>query len=100
MKSKNNFSLRGYCLRDSEDFNAYRNESNGPLVAPSLNSVSKANYRLNYKAGGNKGTISTRVRWDMAEFSDESIFLVSTCFMPNYKGLVHVWGILLGCLNG
>ena len=72
MKSKNNFSLRGYCLRDSEDFNAYRNESNGPLVAPSLNSVSKANYRLNYKAGGNKGTILTRVRWDMAEFSDES----------------------------
>jgi hypothetical protein len=33
------------------------------------------------------------------EFSDESTFLVPTCFMPNYKELVHVWNILLGCLK-
>jgi hypothetical protein len=44
MKSKNNFSLRGYCLLDSEDLSAYMNESKGALVVPNccineLNSV-------------------------------------------------------------
>ncbi|MFY9796329.1 MAG: hypothetical protein WAJ93_11615, partial [Candidatus Nitrosopolaris sp.] len=42
MKSKNNFNLRGYCLLDSEDFSAYMNESNGPLVFPGC-CISNAN---------------------------------------------------------
>lgn len=72
-KSKNNFSLRGYCLLASEDFSPYINESIGLVTETCLPCISDVIYVLYWRMGGNKGTILTRVRWNMAEFSDESI---------------------------
>ena len=47
-----------------------------------------------YKAGGNKGTRLTQVRWDMAEFSDESTFQdISRQLWHRFRsaaGAVHV----------
>jgi hypothetical protein len=44
MKSKNNFSLRGYCLLDSEDLSAYMNEAH--ILAGREKSVSARHYAV------------------------------------------------------